>query len=212
MKKTAALIAALAVAAAALTGCRAAGETFTATIIDVRENSISVIAENAGFDEATVGVAGVETDFEYVVGQTVEITYSGDVMETYPVQLTATAVRLVSQPEARVMADGVTMDIAFTSATACTLTIYDGNEAHTYGRWYCIERLENGEWVTQPVAYDGNYAFTAEGYGTSSGVLVMEEDFGWLYGELPAGTYRLVKDVYMDGATRYVAAEFAVTA
>lgn len=210
MKRFALLLLAL-LAALSLLGCSKTGASFDAEIIGVGERALTVRADGgAGFDEASVDISSVEPAFCFTEGQRVRITYSGDVAETYPVQLTATAIELISAAGERELAEGVSMDIEFTSSTACTLTIHDSDASHTYGRWYCIERLENGAWVSQPTSYEGLAAFTAEGFSTLLGKLTLEEDFGWLYGELPPGTYRLVKDFYANGMTYYVAAEFTV--
>ena len=76
---------------------------------------------------------------------------------------------------------------------------YDANAPKgklMYGAEFVIEVLKNGEWERAPIAKEGNYAFNLIAY-----ILPCEEitefeiDWGWLYGELEPGEYRIRKGI-----------------
>lgn len=76
--------------------------TFTAVIESVYDNSIMVTTSDsaAGFDKASVGFDKYcEISFNLLVGQTVEITMLPQIRESYPVQVTAVSVNLISVGE-----------------------------------------------------------------------------------------------------------------
>ena len=66
-----------------------------------------------------------------------------------------------------------------------------------FGTHYTLERLENGQWAEVemlPQEYD--VAWTMEAYMIEIGkTATRRENWEWLYGELPAGHYRIGKDV-----------------
>lgn len=76
--------------------------TFTAVIDEVGENGLLVTtADDVGFDKARVSFADEmpEPDFNYIAGQTVRITILPEINESYPVQVTAVAIELISEAE-----------------------------------------------------------------------------------------------------------------
>ncbi|WP_312642169.1 hypothetical protein [Hydrogenoanaerobacterium sp.] len=96
MKRTIAALAAVCILL--FTGCTKKPEniTFTATIESISEQSIMVTtADDVGFDKASVGIADVEVNFNLFEGQTVELTIRPEIRESYPVQVTAVAIKPV---------------------------------------------------------------------------------------------------------------------
>ncbi len=77
--------------------------TFTAIIEAVNDNSLLVTTgDDVGFDKASVGFAADMPlpEFEFSVGQTVSITILPEIAESYPVQVRAVSIDLVSDAEA----------------------------------------------------------------------------------------------------------------
>ncbi len=74
---------------------------FTAVVEGVGEYSVLVTtSDDVGFDKASVKYSdGLDIDFNLVAGQTVKITIKPEIAESYPVQVQAVAIELVSQPE-----------------------------------------------------------------------------------------------------------------
>ena len=65
-----------------------------------------------------------------------------------------------------------------------------------YGAEFVIEVLKNGEWERAPITKEGNYAFILIGYFLPcEEITELEIDWGWLYGELEPGEYRIGKGV-----------------
>ena len=67
-----------------LVSCNAAGNraTLRGTITEVYENSIMIDAEIG-----SCSVSLPEGDYDFAVGDTVEILYSGEIAESYPMQI-----------------------------------------------------------------------------------------------------------------------------
>ena len=91
------------------------------------------------------------------------------------------------------------------SPTGATIIIKDSNEIpHTYGAWYQIEKNANGEWHEIETVID-NYGFALVGYlPDHNGEIEFTMDWEWLYGKLPTGQYRLIKQV----DNQYISIEF----
>ena len=65
-----------------------------------------------------------------------------------------------------------------------------------YGAEFVIEVLKNGEWERAPITKEGSYAFILIGYTLPCGEITeFEIDWGWLYGDLEPGEYRIGKGV-----------------
>lgn len=91
-----------------------------------------------------------------------------------------------------------------------TIVITDNNDTpYTYGKWFRIDKKENGKWV-ELKAINDNYSF--EDIGLEIGQdKTLEEKIDWfnLYGQLEKGEYRLVKNIYDDGY-KYFSTEFSI--
>lgn len=101
----------------------------------------------------------------------------------------------------------VSISISDVSPAGAIVTIKDINEEpYVYGEWYKIEEKKNGEWFDVKTIID-NYGFTEIGYLTdANGKVKFEIDWQWLYGELPKGSYRLLKEVNHQ----YISVEFSI--
>ena len=89
---------------------------------------------------------------------------------------------------------GVTIQISNVTPVGATVTITDTNqEPYVYGEWFQIQRMTDGQWEDVPTVTRG-YAFSEIGYlPDGKGAVEFNIDWEWLYGELPAGTYRIFK-------------------
>lgn len=84
-----------------------------------------------------------------------------------------------------------------------------------YGEWFDIQRRVNGEWYSLSYIIDG-VAFHQVAYRLPKGeTSVNNVNWNWMYGELPAGEYRIVTDVIDyrapgDFDKYYLAEEFEI--
>ena len=99
----------------------------------------------------------------------------------------------------------VTMTVSDVTATGAVVTIQDNNpETFVYGEWFVIEQEKDGVWYEMKTKIT-DYGFNEIGWLTDeSGVLTMTVDWEWLYGKLPEGHYRILK----QAGTEVIGAEF----
>ena len=104
-------------------------------------------------------------------------------------------------------AENVTMTVSNITPTGATVTIQDSNEEpFVYGEWFQIEREKDGVWYEVKTKIS-NYGFNEIGWLTDeNGELTMDVNWEWLYGKLPAGHYRILK----QAGTEIIGAEFTV--
>ena len=103
--------------------------------------------------------------------------------------------------------ENVTMSLTDVTPTGVTVIIQDDNrEPLVYGEWFVIEREKDGVWYEVKTKIS-NYGFNEIGWLTDErGGLTMTVDWEWLYGELPAGHYRILK----QAGAQVIGAEFMV--
>ena len=104
-------------------------------------------------------------------------------------------------------AENVTMALSDVTPTGAVVTIQDSNEEpYVYGEWYVIKREKDGLWYEAKTKIT-DYGFNEIGWLVDdNGQLTMDVDWEWLYGELPAGHYRILK----QAGTQIISAEFTV--
>lgn len=90
----------------------------------------------------------------------------------------------------------VSAEIFDISESGATIVIKDNNKKpYIYGEWYKIEKEENGKWVAVKTIID-NYGFNTVGYQVGENREVkLVINWEWLYGKLPEGSYRILKQV-----------------
>lgn len=90
----------------------------------------------------------------------------------------------------------VTADIFDITLTSATIIIKDTNiKPYIYGKWYKIEKEENGKWY-QVKTIAKNYYFNEIGYEVDENNEVkFIIDWTDYYGELEDGSYRIIKEV-----------------
>lgn len=99
---------------------------------------------------------------------------------------------------------GLSFSLKNISSTGATLVFrqFDENAIDKeliYGDAFVLEELKDGEWVSVPTVIE-NYGFNDIAYIIFPGDTAETElDWGWLYGELEPGEYRIGKSV-MDAA------------
>ena len=103
-------------------------------------------------------------------------------------------------------AANVTMNLSDVTPTGAVVTIQDHNpEPFVYGEWFVIEREKDGVWYEVKTKIN-DYGFNEIGWLTDNGELTMTVDWEWLYGELPEGHYRILK----QAGAEVISAEFTV--
>ena len=101
-------------------------------------------------------------------------------------------------------AANVTMTVSDVTPTGAVVTIQDDNpEPFVYGEWFVIEREKDGVWYEVKTKIT-NYGFNEIGWLADHGNLTMTVDWEWLYGELPQGHYRILK----QAGTEVISVEF----
>lgn len=101
----------------------------------------------------------------------------------------------------------VSISISDISLTGATITIKDTNKnPYTYGSWYKLEKETNGKWYEVKAITD-NYGFNEIGYIPDKNHEVkFIIDWSELYGELPLGHYRILK----QANNQYIGIDFNI--
>lgn len=165
------------------------------------------------------------------VGNRISITFSGDIKETSPAQISnILRIELLEDEltgnieddfQEYLKAENVKMKIVegTLTNTKTDVVITDSNEIHYpgYGEWFRIDKKVNGIW--RELDQKADATFKAIGYIVGQdNKLELTVDWSKIYGELDPGEYRLVKNVYdnsqeyknySDGY-RYFDAEFTI--
>jgi len=103
--------------------------------------------------------------------------------------------------------ENVSIKISDISTKGATITIKDTNKTpYTYGAWYKIEKQENSKWKEVEPIID-NFGFNLMGYTVDKNNEVkFVINWEWLYGELPLGSYRILKEINKQ----YISIEFGI--
>ena len=90
--------------------------------------------------------------------------------------------------------ENVSATISDISLTGATITIKDTNEdKYTYEEWYVLQKVIDGKTYSIPTKVK-DYGFNDIGYEVNENNEVkFVIDWEWLYGELPQGSYRIIK-------------------
>ena len=170
------------------------------------------------------------------VGDNIRVVYIGDVMESYPLQLQEVRSifwidengEIVTEPvkkeiEVKENPDwGITLSAEEVTSAGLTVVCSQtgGNpsgELQT-GSWYTLEKLTEEGWRTvEYLPQEYEIGWTMEAYLIPmESALELDVNWEWLYGQLPAGKYRIGKEI-MDfrGSGDYdksvIYAEFEIT-
>ncbi len=104
--------------------------------------------------------------------------------------------------------ENITTDIKDITPSSATLIITDNNSPmKVYGAWYRIDKQVNNEWVELKPIID-EYGFNDLGYmgNEETKQVIFDVKWEWLYGKLPQGKYRIVKEV----GNKYIYASFNI--
>lgn len=112
--------------------------------------------------------------------------------------------------------DGVTMQMEkYTSSGGDVEIRNETDKEITFGEWYEIQVEVNGKWFPLPYIIE-NAAFNQPAYNAPKDeTVIWEVKWEWLYGKLPKGRYRIIKDMLDfrgtgDYTKYYLAAEFEI--
>lgn len=192
-----------------LAGCGQNPDDNTASITGI----VKEITENSILMENEDGEYWVSLDAEnhvsaadFHIGDEVVVSFDGMVAESYPMQIHTVYSITVKTPadmtgDAATNPWGITLEAENVTAVGLTLICRqsggtDVSELNT-GSEYTLQRLEGDEWVDVeylPQEYD--VAWTSEAWIIQQeGVTSWDVNWEWLYGQLPAGEYRIGKTV-----------------
>lgn len=176
---------------------------FTAKILIVNENNVYVKLTDKGTSGISVGeefyvtknVSAQDGCPELAVGDFIKVYFNGEVMETYPLQLG----KVFSIEITEGYDWGVTLTAKDVTATGLTLVCRQSEGEPTgelmTGSYYRLEKKDNGEWVSVPVIID-NVSWTDEAWLIPMNDTVeWSVNWEWLHGKLPAGEYRIGKEI-----------------
>ncbi len=109
--------------------------------------------------------------------------------------------------------DMVEMEIKARSNSDYPVVLTNRSEVSLlYGREFRLEVWDGADWYSVPASPLRNYAFTMEGYNLEPGQSREMNHSLTMYGKLPLGHYRLVKDLFIANGNKrcYGAAEFDI--
>ncbi|MCD8027690.1 MAG: hypothetical protein LUF02_03310 [Erysipelotrichaceae bacterium] len=103
--------------------------------------------------------------------------------------------------------------ITIDNITSTSASLYINEEypiEHGIGEWFRIDVLKDDEWyelnyIHDEVSFDDTICYS------SAGIIHMNCDWEYMYGELSNGTYRIVKEAYAtDNEKEYIYVEFNI--
>ena len=115
----------------------------------------------------------------------------------FAILLSACTPQITEDPSTAGLPDGISIKVDTESITpeGASFILFHPTEMHIqYGDDYKLQKLQNSQWEDVPTIID-HYAFNAIAYELPKNTPTeLEIDWTWLYGSLPAGEYRLVKE------------------
>ena len=112
--------------------------------------------------------------------------------------------------------DGVSMWMDKYTSTGGDVEIRNATDKEiTFGEWYEIQTIVEGKWVPMPYIVE-NVGFNEPAYyAPKDETVIWKAEWNWIYGELPKGRYRIIKDMLDfrgtgDYTKYYLAAEFEI--
>ncbi len=180
----------------------------TGIVQEVQDTYVIMCSENAeGYPNGStwsipLNVENKDSYTDIVVGDEIVMYYDGMAMETDPLQVNTVYAITLKTPANRAENNlGITLtaeNITPTNATLkCTQSGGEPTGELQTGSWYILESwtLENG-WNEMPYAIEGEIGWTAEAWMIPfEDTCEWEIDWEWLYGVLPAGKYRIGKEI-----------------
>lgn len=154
-------------------------------------------------------------------GDSVNLVYKGIFYDTYicheystpqikikGTKFNCSSIEIIEDKESIYMPveiENVDMYISDVSLVGVTITIKDtSEESHVYGEWYKIEKQVNGKWY-ELVPITDNIVFNDKGYlPDQNNEVSFEIEWESLYGVLPPGHYRILKQV----GDKFISVEF----
>lgn len=140
------------------------------------------------------------------VGMYVTVYYTGEIMESYPAQINTIDVKVYIE-------DSVSMIIKDGSVKRTGLELILSNHSsdeYIYGEPYHLEYKENDEWKMREAIID-DWGFITIAYQLKAGKTVsLAVDWEWLYGKLPAGEYRITKEISGKFDSNHKKVEFVI--
>lgn len=205
-----------------LAGCAEQSDTnavFEATILEIHDSYYLVepaegSQELKSADQITVSMKNLDPSLEPEIGDTIKIEYNGEIAESYPAQITEVySIKVVKEADkgAAVSTEeaiqkiqqqdnwGLALSVKDVTSTGTTLVFTQKGGVPTgelqTGGWYIVEnRTKEDGWKEMPRYCEICWADEAD--------LIPKEEcteftVNWeeLYGKLPAGQYRIGKEV-----------------
>lgn len=193
-----------------LYGCSAAPKISEFEGVITAKAGSSVTVESTGgdipegslvsFSAANLADNGAE------VGDTVSVTFDGEVRESYPLQISASEWDLVPKSAAGAAA----ISVSAVTPEGCKVTFTNSRESACGFFGYGIEKIgENGEWELMGGKYSDDDSRWTVDPGCSTEIKLNWRSY---CGALPEGSYRLVYQCLANGADKALLlyAEFTV--
>lgn len=172
----------------------------TGVVKEVLENSLLMESNGAAYS-VSLPTENADSYHSPNVGDEIVVYYDGNIAETYPMQILKVYAITLETAGADAAKWGVTLSATNVLETGMTLVCEQTGGAPTgklqTGSYYIIEVLQQGIWkeVTQ-LPQEATVTWTSEAWTISKDTTQQwEVDWEWLYGALPAGTYRIGKEI-----------------
>ncbi|KAK8841979.1 hypothetical protein M9Y10_026190 [Tritrichomonas musculus] len=108
----------------------------------------------------------------------------------------------IDSPESKIQKLGLSLSLKNITSTSATLVFTQDNKIGTptgelnYGEDFTLNIQKNGSWEQAPIVLEGEYGFNSIAYIiTSNKTSEREIKWGWLYGSLKPGIYRINKTI-----------------